>query len=260
MPGKSRRLSRLFGHSSGRMLCVPIDHGMQVGTISGLEDPSRLIGILADSGVDSVIVNPGLLRKHAKLLERIPSIILRLDQTTMWRAGSPLGYDDTQTRLLMSVKDAVEMGADAVVTYLFTCAKNPVDETRCFEICGDVNTQCRELGMPHVIEAMAANGGFAKADDPDVVSMNCRMAGELGADVIKTDWCGANGIQRAANQSIAPVCVAGGAKSGDAQALADIAGAAVANGATGVFFGRNVFQREDVGLTLRLIRDAMSAA
>lgn len=257
MPGKSRRLSRLFGHSSGRMLCVPIDHGMQVGVIQGLEDAEALISKLADAGVDSVIVNPGMLRRFSKQLEQIPSVILRMDQTTMWRTGSQLGYEGTYTRLVSDVYEAVKLGADAVITYLFTCSHDPLEETRCFEINREINKQCQGLGMPHVIEAMAANGGVAKADDPEVVAMNCRIAGELGADVIKTDWCGAAGIKRVAHQSLAPVCIAGGAKSGEEGDLAEMAGDAVRNGAQGVFFGRNVFQRENIVQTIRAIRAEM---
>lgn len=257
MPGKSRRLSRLFGHPSGRMLCVPIDHGMQVGSIHGLQEPATLIGLLADGGVDSVIVNAGMLRRHYKLLERIPSVILRMDQTTMWRTGGPYGYDGTHTRRVTDVYEAVELGADAVITYLFTCARDPYEETKCFEINAEINKQCRKLGMPHVIEAMAANGGFAEADDPDVVSMNCRIAGELGADVIKTDWCGEEGVSRVSSQSLAPVCVAGGAMTGTLDELENMARRCAENGAAGVFFGRNIFQRSDVTATLGKLRAAI---
>ena len=257
MPGKSRRLARLFSIGSGNLFCIPIDHGMQVGVIDGIEDPERLIATLADGGVGSVIVNPGMLRKHYKLLERIPSVILRMDQTTMWRTGGPFGYDGTHTRRVSDVREAVELGADAVITYLFTCARDPLEETRCFEINREIGAQCRDLGMPHVIEAMASNGGFARADDPDVVSMNCRIAGEFGADIIKTDWCGAEGVGRIAGQSLAPVCIAGGAHSGSVDDLARTARAAIEQGARGVFFGRNVFQREDVAGTLAELRKAL---
>ena len=112
--------------------------------------------------------------------------------------------------------------------------------------------------MPHVIEAMAANGGFARADDPDLVNMNCRIASELGADIVKTDWCGPEGMARVARDCIAPVCVAGGAKEGDEAGLVDIASAAVQNGARGLFFGRNVFQRPDVEGLVRKLATALA--
>ena len=48
------------------------------------------------------------------------------------------------------------MGAEAVITYLFTCNNRPEEETRSFEICGAASAACRKWGVVHVIEAMAA--------------------------------------------------------------------------------------------------------
>ena len=255
--GKARRLSRLFGRPSGNLLCVPIDHGMQVGAIDGLDDMECLITQIAEGGANSVIVNPGTLRRFHASLAHIPTIIMRLDQTTMWRVGSPYGYPGTYTRQIASVQEAVELGADAVITYLFMCNSDPQEETRCFDINAQVARECNRLGIPHVIEAMAANGGFASAEDPELVKMNCRIASELGADIVKTDWCGMNGIKEVAQTCLAPVCVAGGTKEGSIDTLVETARVSCENGARGIFFGRNVFQRSAVADTIRKIGDAI---
>lgn len=243
--GKKLRLARLLRKQTRRMLCVPIDHGMQVGVIPGLEDPKRLIEQLVQSGVDALIVNPGMLKKWGHLLVGGPGIILRLDQTTMWRTGSRLGYKDTHTRQVATVEEAVSMGADAVITYMFTCGKNPELETACMEICGEVANHARCWGIVHIIEAMAAKGGFADANDPKVVAMNCRIAGELGADIIKTDWCGRQAFEKIAASSLAPVGVAGGSKLGSTKKLLTMAEHAIKSGSIGLFFGRNVFGHSD---------------
>lgn len=258
--GKARRLARLFDSRSGRMLCVPIDHGMQIGTLPAIAEPGRLIDTIVEAGVDAVIVNPGMLARHGHRLAGGPAVILRLDQTTMWRVGTATGYRDTHNRLVATVEEAVQMGADAVITYLFTCTDRPQEETRCFEICGQVASECRTWGMPHVIEAMAARGGFARSDDPAAVAMSCRMAGELGADVIKTDWCGAEGFSAVARQSLAPVAVAGGEAIDSLARMLDFARAAIDNGASGLMFGRNVFGRDDVGATLRALAEIVHRA
>jgi DhnA family fructose-bisphosphate aldolase class Ia len=252
--GKARRLARMFRARSGRMLCVPLDHGMQVGPIEGIADPGPVIDMVVDAGVDAVIVNPGLFLRFSHRFAGGPAVILRLDQTTMWRVGTPTGYHDTHTRLVATVEDAVAMGAEAVVTYLFTCNNRPDEETRCFEICGQVAAACRRWGLVHVIEAMGANGGFCGRDDPELVSLNCRIAGEMGADIIKTDWTGsAESFAPIAAQSLAPVAVAGGAGLADDAKVISFAEAATAAGARGLMFGRNVFQAADPsGLLLRL--------
>jgi DhnA family fructose-bisphosphate aldolase class Ia len=248
--GKARRLARMFNRKSGRMLCVAFDHGMQIGTIPGNEDPARVLDIVAEAGTDAVILNPGMMARHGHRLAGGPAVILRIDQTTMWRHGTATGYPDAHNRLVSSVEDAAALGAEAVITYLFTCNNRPEEETRSFEICGAVASACRRLGMVHVIEAMAARGGFARHDDPDVISLNCRMAGELGADIIKTDWCADEGRFAAiSNQSLAPVAVAGGPAQGGADVV-KFATAAISAGARGLMFGRNVFEHGDVAARL----------
>lgn len=257
--GKARRLARMMDPASDRMLCTPLDHGMQIGSIDGLRDPGPLLDTVVAAGVNAVIVNPGMFLRFSRRFDGGPAVILRLDQTTMWRTGSPTGYADTHTRIVATVEEAVQMGAEAVITYLFTCNNDPAQETKCVEICGSVASACRTWGMVHVIEAMAAKGGFASADDPAVVSMNCRIAGEMGADVIKTDWCGAEGFAAVARESLAPVAVAGGAASGSDTEMLRFAESVFAAGAWGIVFGRNVFQRKDPGALLREIKSYMAA-
>jgi DhnA family fructose-bisphosphate aldolase class Ia len=233
------------------MLCLPIDHGLMIGPVTGVSDPGPLLDTAVSAGVDALFVSPGMLTRYHKRFEGGPAVILRLDQTTMWRTGSATGYSDTHTRQILKVEEAVQMGAEAVITYLFTCNTDPAEETACFRICADVARDARRFGLVHVIEAMAAKGGFARADDPDVVALNCRMAGELGADLIKTDWCGKEGFSRVASGSLAPIAVAGGAAQGTEAELLDFASQVIESGASGLFFGRNVFQRDDFDRVLR---------
>ena len=258
--GKARRLARMFNARSGRMLCLAFDHGMQVGTVPGTEDPARVLGTAAEAGVDAVILNPGMMVRHGHRLAGGPAVILRIDQTTMWRHGTPSGYPDTHNRLVSSVEEAVSMGAEAVITYLFTSNNRPEEETKSFEICGAVAEACRKWGVVHVIEAMAAKGGFARHDDPDIISLNCRMAGEIGADVIKTDWCAdKDRFSAIAMQSLAPIAIAGGPARAGIDAVAGYARGVIASGAKGLMFGRNVFEQNDMGATLRTLREIVHA-
>jgi DhnA family fructose-bisphosphate aldolase class Ia len=89
--GKARRLARMFNAASGRMACVALDHGMQVGAIGGIEDMGRVIDAVVEAGVDAVIVNPVVLSRYGDRLAGGPAAILRLDQTTMWRIGGANG-------------------------------------------------------------------------------------------------------------------------------------------------------------------------
>ncbi|MBL8582140.1 MAG: hypothetical protein JNL61_07945 [Rhizobiaceae bacterium] len=256
--GKARRLARMFNAQSGRMLCLAFDHGMQVGTVRGIEDPARVLDAAAEAGVDAVILNPGMMVRHGHRLAGGPAAILRIDQTDMWRQGGPFAYPDVHQRLVSSVEEAVSLGAEAVITYLFTCNGRPEEETRSFEICGAVSAACRRWGVVHVIEAMAARGGFARPEDPDVIALNCRMAGELGADVVKTDSCADLGrLSAIASQSLAPIAIAGGPAREGSAAVRAFAQDMIAAGAKGLMFGRNVFEQPDVRATLVALRETV---
>lgn len=253
--GKARRLARMFNARSGRMLCLAFDHGMQVGPVPGTEDPARVLDAAAEAAVDAVILNPGMMARHGHRLAGGPAVVLRIDQTDMWRQGTPSGYPDTHQRLVASVEDAVAFGAEAVITYLFTCNGRPEEETRSFEICGAVATACRRFGLVHVIEAMAARGGFARHDDPDIIALNCRMASELGADVVKTHFCpDPNRFNAIAAQSLAPIAIAGGPGRPGVNAVVAYAREVLSAGARGLMFGRNVFEQPDIGATLSALR------
>jgi fructose-bisphosphate aldolase, class I len=244
--GRQVRRSRLIDPATGRGFCIAFDHALQIGPFAGGEHPEAMLETMALAGVDGVILPLGTaLRLGGGLARRgAPAMILRLDQTTMWRQGTPLAYRDGATRLVASVADAVALGADAVITYLFFGHADPALESRSFEDCAAVNAAARAAGMPHIIETMAARGGLA-ADvfDADLIAWHTRIGAEMGADIIKTDWPGSAEALRAITGSLpVPVLVAGGARDGtDAAALRFVA-EVMAGGAAGILFGRQILQ------------------
>jgi DhnA family fructose-bisphosphate aldolase class Ia len=144
------------------------------------------------------------------------------------------------------VEEAVALGADAVITYLFMGGKDPEEESQTVGITGEIAVEARRWGIVHVVEAMGIFGGIVDRDDPEVVGFCSRIAGEMGADVIKTNWTGsAESFAPVARQSLAPVVVAGGPRLDGDDAVAAYADAVVRSGAKGVMFGRNVFQPTD---------------
>ena len=85
------------------------------------------------------------------------------------------------------------------------------------------------------------------------------MAAELGADLVKTDYAGDSQSMRGVVRNCpVPILVLGGSRySSDAEALALIYGVAAA-GAAGVFFGRNVFQADNMDTFLQNARAALN--
>ena len=84
-----------------------------------------------------------------------------------------------------------------------------------------------------------------------------RIAVEIGADAIKTDWSGTiegfrHVVQGAAD---APVLVAGGPRLDDDRATLGLVRDLLAAGARGVMFGRSLFQSPEPLVLMKAVRD-----
>jgi class I fructose-bisphosphate aldolase len=160
-----------------------------------------------------------------------------------------------------TVHDAVRLGADAVgyTLYVGTSAQD-----RDFAQYRQVREDAQRLGMPLIVwayprgAAIDAKGGN---DSFYAVDYAARTASELGADVVKVNFphpekqSGAaepyqrefssqqaiDAVVRSANRTL--LLVSGGEKAGD-EAMLEKARQSMEAGATGLIFGRNVWQRE----------------
>jgi class I fructose-bisphosphate aldolase len=257
--GKQIRLSRLFSHPNSRAVVFAFDHGLQLGPVPGAVDLRAGVSLAVEAGFDGIILSPGALARSTDLLagRNRPAIIMRLDQTTMWRLGGRFSQEQGQTRVIASVEDAVQLGADAVLTFLFTCHNDPALETRSVEIVGLTANAARTWGMPLVVEPMAAREGrVATPFDGEVIAMNSRIAVEMGADVIKTDWAAdaADFHQVVRGAAKAPILVAGGARlTNDLDTLALVRDLLFA-GACGIMFGRALFQSPQPLALMKVVR------
>lgn len=262
--GKALRLARILSGPNGRAACLAFDHGLHIGPIPGNERPREMIDVAIAAGLDAILLSPGLLQTHAERLagRDKPAVIVRLDQTSMWRIGRPGGYATGHTRAISTVEEAVRMGADAVITYVFTSHSDPALEDRSVNVAATAAQDARRLGIPMIMEPMAARGGLVDdVADAAIIAANTRMAMELGADVVKTDWSNdAASFASVVETTGVPILVAGGPQSGgDADVLATVDDI-VAAGAAGILFGRQLFQASDPAGVMRAARDKIHGA
>jgi class I fructose-bisphosphate aldolase len=262
--GKKARLHRILyehGVRNGTALFLPYDQGLEHGPRDffanpAASDPRYIIRLAVEGGFNGIALQIGLADKfYWDYAGQVP-LILKLNGKTEIpsdaRALSPLHA---------SVADAVRLGADAVGYTLYV--GTPAQEQD-FAQLRLVREEAHRLGMPLIVwayprgEAIDAKGG---KDSFYAVDYAARTASELGADVVKVNFPhpdkrsgvpasydtgftpqqAVSAVVRSATRTL--VLISGGEKAGD-QAMLEKAREAMEAGATGLIFGRNVWQRD----------------
>jgi DhnA family fructose-bisphosphate aldolase class Ia len=255
--GKKLRLHRILGKTRSKALVVAFDHALVLGPIAGTGDPVGQIRRFAQSNVDAVLVNLGLIRQFAQspFVSEAPTFIARIDWTTVWSVMSSGGEGELRSALLASPEDALRSGADAVITYMVVGTGDADFESKEIKRTADVARECEQVGIPLIVESLARGRQLENPYDPTWLKLHSRMAAELGADAVKTDYSGdAQSMRSVVQDCPVPILVLGGSRQASDEGALDVVRGAVQAGAAGVFFGRNVFQADDMHGFLRAAR------
>lgn len=257
-PGKTVRLGRVLNPATRRGAVVAFDHGVHLGAIPGVVHPGEMLEKLTDAGADAFLVSPGVARAYASVFagRGAPGMIIRLDWTNLWRSEDMLGSPEGRTVPIASVEDALRLGADAVLVYMFIGFNDPDAEAHQAANVAEVAQACERLGLGCIIEPMAR--GLRVAGDvynEKYIAMGARMACEIGADILKTDYSGDVGsFAHVVDSSFRPILIAGGPKTTTLRAALEMIDGAIKAGANGMFIGRNVFQSPDPAQMMRTFR------
>jgi len=235
--GKSIRLERIVNRETKRTIIIPMDHGLTVGPIKGIEDNlGEMVNKIAIGGANAVLGHIGIpLYAHRGYGPDIGLVIHLSGSTTL----SP---DANYKVLVNTVLEALKLGADGVSLHINIGTKS---DPEMLEILGKVSRECRDLGMP-LLAMMYPRGENIKDEyDVEVVKIAARVAAELGADIVKTNWTGdPDSFKEVVKGCMVPVIIAGGEKAG-IRGILETTKQSIEVGGSGVAFGRNVFQAED---------------
>ncbi len=263
MSAKNLRLNRIFHGRRHGVLVVAFDHPLVLGPIPGTEDAPGQIRRFVKAGCDGILLSLGILRHcaDALLVPAMPGIITRIDWSTIWGAPESITAKQARSRLLARPEEALRLGADAVITYLVVGTGDSQFEAEEIARTAQVARECEALGVPLMVESLARGPKVQDYHDPKWIKQHTRLAAELGADVIKTDYTGNVASMAAVVKDCPiPVLVLGGSRTGsDEEAVQSVREIARA-GAAGVVFGRNVFQAKDVEGFLASARAALGGA
>jgi class I fructose-bisphosphate aldolase len=235
--GKTYRMGRIFG-ADGRTLVLPVDHGMTLGRVEGLEHPVAVVAGLLDLPCDGLLMAPGLTRVTAGRFARrdAPARLLTLD--TFFRLP---GEHEAGTGLAGSVEQAARLGVDGVKLFM---AWNVPSRERSATIAriAEVVRRAEDHDMPVMVEPIAVG----EPRSPEAIAVEgdgARAAMEVGADIIKVAYPGPELMSAWAAELQVPLVILGGPRTGDAEAVLTLAEEAIGHGARGLVIGRNVWQR-----------------
>ena len=265
--GKKTRLGRLlykYGPANGTLLLLPIDQGLEHGPVDFLsnpdsEDPEFQLKLAKDGNYSGIVFHIGLAEKYMKKYAGDVPLVLKLNGKTNIPAE-----DEAFSPLDASVEDAVRLGADAVGYTLYVGSPSQELDISQFN---QIRQSAERYGMPVIMwsyprgRAIEAKGG---KNSVYAVDYAARVACELGADVVKLNMPEFKEDQKAqypkAYQGLklndleamkkviksagrTMVLVSGGSKLSD-EDLIDKVNICLKAGATGLIFGRNMWQRK----------------
>jgi len=236
--GVNVRLSRIL--KNGRSVVCPLDYGGFMGPVEGIRDPAAIVDAVVAGGADALLVNPGFARSEWTRYAGKAGLIVRV-------TGGSTKFNPNQTyhTLVCDVKEACALGADAVCIMVFAGSEQ---EQEMFYIMSQVTYDAHSLGIPVLAEVLPADPDHRF--DSEWIAVCARVGYELGADMVKT-YFSTDGFDSVVQACPIPIVIAGGPKTSDAR---DVARQAIACGAAGVAFGRNVFQSGDPEAEVRALR------
>lgn len=263
--GKKARLHDMMynhGAGNGTLLILPIDHGLEHGPIDFFSnpeaaDPDFQFRLAAEGGYSGIACQIGFAERYwPRWAGKVP-LILKVSGKTNVPSD-----DEAHSPLNATIEDAVRLGAHAVGYTLYVGSPR---QSRHHEDLNLIREECLRYGLPLIVwayprgSAIEAKGG---RDSIYAVDYAARVALEMGADVVKLnvpkkgekdslmpkkyrelEWDyaeGARRVTRSAGNTL--VLFSGGGKVGD-EDLYEKARLAMDAGATGLIFGRNMWQR-----------------
>lgn len=239
MKDKSAHLGKIV--KNGKVLILAMDQGMEHGPAdfnSRNINPEYVCDIACKGGFTGFALQKGIAKHYKENYSGKVPLILKLNGRT-----NIVPKEDCYSSPVASVKEAVDLGADAVGYTLYV--GSPM-EAQMFREFGAVEREAHDYGLACVVWAYP-RGRFVKDEkSKETVAYAARVALELGADVVKINYPGSIDAMKwvVASAGRCRVISAGGSKQPDEEFLAKVRDI-VAGGGAGLAVGRNVWQNDD---------------
>ena len=223
---------------NGKAIFLAYDQGLEHGPTDFNDknvDPKYIIDIAKKGKLNALIFQKGIVEKYQKEIKKskVP-LILKLNGKTKIRKGEPFAP------LICTVKEAIDLGADAVGYTLYIGSEH---ESEMFEEFEKIEQEAHAKSLP-VVAWIYPRGKSVKNDTSrEMISYAARVGLELGADIAKIKYGNnADDLKWAVKSAgKTKVMIAGGTKKSEIDFLKQIKDI-METGAIGMAIGRNIWQ------------------
>jgi class I fructose-bisphosphate aldolase len=234
--------NRLMGSlaNGARIVILPVDHGLALGEVDGLEDPVQVaLSFAQSSDIDGTLCSAPVARRLRD--NGFPSsalVMVTLDSALQGMDGS------IRQVPICSVKTAKAAGCDGVKV-LMAWEEGLGSRAITLRVVADAVAAGQEEGLPVIVEPVAS-GAVQRLEAAEIERRElegARIAIEVGADIIKCRIWDTPRFARFVKHCPVPVVALGGSLSGGSSSIRDSVKRGLDMGLSGVFVGRNVWQR-----------------
>ena len=235
--GKRIRMERIINRNTRKTVIVPMDHGISVGPIAGLEDMKKAVQYVAEGGANAIVEHKGLVGEGHRGKGKDIGLIIHLSGSTSLSV-----YPNAKT-LVCTIEEAIKLGSDAVSIHINL---GDSQEKEMLNDFGRISYEARTWGVPLLAMIYPRGEKIKDEYDVNVIKHAARVGYEMGADIVKVSYTGSEQTFREVVDGCSiPVVIAGGEKMNSDKEILEMVKGAIDAGGAGVSIGRNVFQHRD---------------
>jgi fructose-bisphosphate aldolase, class I len=226
---------------NGKVLILAMDQGLEHGPRDFNQkniNPEYVCSIASKGGFTGFAIQKGVARHYKENYSGKVPLILKLNGRT-----EIVPKEEAYSPQVASVKEAVDLGADAVGYTIYVGSPREADMFREF---GAIEREAHDYGLGVVVWSYPRGKYVPDEKKPEMVAYAARVALELGADIVKINYPGSIDAMKwvVASAGRTRVISAGGSKQPDAEFLQKVKDI-MAGGGAGLAVGRNVWQNEN---------------
>lgn len=240
------RYWRFFGQDNHAII-MAFDHGGR-GRIP-VDDPGRIISQAVEGGIDGILTTYGIAKHFRKEIGKT-GLMLRIDA-----GGSALAKSRRSPRARYTIDDALHLGVDGLMCMGVVGVE---EDPEYMQLVADISAACDRWGLIAAGEMTPDSPAYSadlQSRSPDKMKVACRVAAELGLDLIKTQYIPpVEDFKTVVANTYLPIVALGGPANPDSRVVLSYVRDAMDAGCQGVAMGRNVWNHSNVAGFVSAIR------